>query len=81
MENIFYKITIMDFNDNQEKRFQENGEFVGEWTLFDQYSILLASAFLVSHAIHRRFESVAFKFKFSPVLFKVFIESSSLVGQ
>lgn len=57
MQNIFYKITIMDFDDNKEKRFQE--------TLFDQYSILLASAFLLSQAIHRGFESVAFKFEFA----------------
>lgn len=57
MQNIFYKITIMDFNDNKDKRFQE--------TVFDQYSILLASAFLVSQAIHRGFKSVAFKFEFT----------------
>lgn len=57
MQNIFYKITIMDFNDNKDKRFQG--------TVFDQYSILLASAFLVSQAIHRGFKSVAFKFEFT----------------
>lgn len=65
MRNIFYDITIMDFNDNEEKRFQGTEEFVGEWILFDQYSILLTSAFPVSQAIHRRFESVAFKFEFA----------------
>ena len=65
MRNIFYDITIMDFNDNEEKRFQGTEEFVGEWILFDQYSILLASAFFVSQAIHRGFESVAFKFEFA----------------